>query len=151
VPRDATTLFERREFLEKAAGVRVSDSTVSRTQAHGLQLKSSLGAVEREEFLRCAWLTMLAGAVDAERLMFVDEMGANTSLWPLYPWSPRGERARAGVPPNRGKNTTLLASMGVEGMGHCLPAEGFTTATVFETYIERVRAKLAVWAACDDG
>jgi len=28
--RPAATLLERREFLEKAAGVRVSDSTVSR-------------------------------------------------------------------------------------------------------------------------
>jgi transposase len=44
------------------------------------------------------------------------------------------------VPRNRGKNTTLLASMGVEGMGHCLAVEGSTTTAVFETYVERVLA-----------
>jgi transposase len=41
---------------------------------------------------------------------------------------------------NRGKNTALLASMGIEGMGRCLAAEGSTTAAVFEAYVERVLA-----------
>jgi hypothetical protein len=36
---------------------------------------------------------LLAGKVDAERLVFVDEMGANVSLSPLYAWSRRGARA----------------------------------------------------------
>jgi transposase len=44
------------------------------------------------------------------------------------------------VPPIRGKNTTSLAGMGVEGMEHCLAVEGYTTAAVFETYIMRVLA-----------
>ncbi len=54
--------------------------------------------------------------------------------------SPRGERAHTRVPRNRGKNATLLASMGVEEMGHCLAVEGSITAAVFETYVERVLA-----------
>src|SRR5215207_3882985 len=33
-------------------------------------------------------------ATRPERLVFVDEMGTNTSLAPLYAWSRRGERAR---------------------------------------------------------
>ncbi len=44
------------------------------------------------------------------------------------------------VPRNRGANTTLLASMSLEGMGPCLAVEGATTATVFEAYIEKVLA-----------
>jgi len=83
---------------------------------------------------------MLAGKTDPDCLVFVDEMGANISLSPLYAWSPKGERAHARVPRNRGKNTTLLASMGIEGIGHCLVVEGFTTTAVFETYVERVLA-----------
>jgi transposase len=71
-------------------------------------------------------------------LVFVDEMGTNTSLSPLYGWSKKGERAHCSVPRNRGKNTTVLASMSVEGMGPSLAVEGATTARVFETYIERV-------------
>ncbi len=33
--------------------------------------------------MRAAWRTLVAGALDAERMVFVDEMGANTSLLPL--------------------------------------------------------------------
>ena len=63
----------------------------------------------------------------AERLVFVDEMGTNTSLHPLYAWSIRGERAHCFVPRNRGPNTTLLASMTADGMGPCLAVEGAPT------------------------
>jgi len=78
--------------------------------------------------------------IDAKRLVFVDEMGANTSLAPLHAWSQRGERAYLSVPRNRGKNTTLLASMTSEGMGPCLAVEGGTTKAVFEAYVEHVLA-----------
>ena len=84
---------------------------------------------------------MVAQKVDPRRLVFVDEMGTNTSLSPLYAYSLKGRRAFAEVPRNRGKNTTLLASMSLEGMGPCLVAvEGATSATVFEGYVERVLA-----------
>jgi DDE superfamily endonuclease len=69
-----------------------------------------------------------------------DEMGTNTSLSLVYEWSKKGERAHCLVPRNRGKNTTVLASMSVEGMGSSLAVEGATTARVFETYVERVLA-----------
>ena len=76
---------------------------------------------------------------DPERLIFVDEMGANTSLSPLRAWSRRGERAYCSVPHNRGKNTTLLASMSVEGMGPSVAVEGTTDREVeFEAYLEEV-------------
>ncbi len=68
--------------------------------------------------------------------MFVDEMGTHTPLGPLYAYSPRGKRAFFKVPRNRGKNITLLASMGWEGMGPSMAVEGSTTKEVFETYIE---------------
>jgi transposase len=81
---------------------------------------------------------LVAEEIDAERLVFVDEMGANISLAPLYGWSRRGERAFLSVPRNWGKNITLLASMSVEGMGECLAVEGSTTTAVFEAYLEGV-------------
>jgi transposase len=80
---------------------------------------------------------MVARKTAAERLVFVDEMGTNTSLHPLYAWSQRGERARCSVPRNRGPNTTLLASMTAEGIGPCLAVEGATSKIVFEAYIEK--------------
>ncbi len=90
--------------------------------------------------MRAAWRALVAGEIDAERLVFVDEMGSNISLFPLHAWSRRGERARCEAPRNRGKNVTLLASMTTEGMGSCLAVVGATTGAVFEAYVERVLA-----------
>ena len=76
--------------------------------------------------------------VEPERLIFVDECGTHTSLAPIYGYAPRGERLYLSVPRGRGKNTTLLSSMTLEGMGPSLTVEGATTARVFETYVEKV-------------
>jgi transposase len=94
--------------------------------------------MERDEWLRAAWRVTVAREIALERLVFVDEMGTNTSLSPLRAWSPKGQRAHCSVPRNRGPNTTLLASMTMEGMGASLAVEGATTAAVFEAYVERV-------------
>ena len=91
--------------------------------------------MERDEFRRAAWRVMVSGRVEPKRFVFVDEMGTNTSLSPLRAWSPVGQRAHCSLPRNRGKNTTLLSSMTVEGMGPSLAVEGATTAVVFETYL----------------
>ena len=102
--------------------------------------KRSLGAGERDEFLRAAWRALIAGEVDAARLVFVDEMGANISLSPLYAWARRGERALCKAPRNWGKNVTLLASMTSEGMGPCMAVVGSITRAALEAYVERVLA-----------
>jgi transposase len=102
--------------------------------------KRSVGAAERDEFLRAAWRVMVAQELDARRLVFVDEMGTNTSLSPLYAWAPTGVMAFCSVPHNRGPNTTLLSSMSIEGMGNSLAVEGATNREIFETYVQRVLA-----------
>ncbi len=99
-----------------------------------------MGALERDEFLRATWRVMVAARVEAEKLVFVDECGTHTSLGPIYGYAPRGERLRLSVPRKRGKNTTLLSSMTVGGMGPSLAVEGATTARVFETYVKKVLA-----------
>ena len=99
-----------------------------------------MGALERDEWRRAAWRLTVAQTLDARSLVFVDEMGTNTSLAPIYGWAKKGERARCGVPRNRGKNTTLLVSMNLEGIGPSLAVEGATTTRVFETYVQRVLA-----------
>jgi transposase len=73
-------------------------------------------------------------------LVFVDEMGTNVSLSPLYAWSFKGERAFGSAPRNWGKNVTLLSSITVEGLGACLAVEGSTTREIFETHLEHVLA-----------
>jgi transposase len=83
---------------------------------------------------------MVAAMVEPERLVFVDECGTHTSLAPIYGYAPKGERLRLSVPRRRGKNTTLLSSMTVGGMGPSLAVEWATTARVFETYLKKVLA-----------
>src|SRR5215204_705976 len=112
---------------------------VSRHSPHRLhEEKGGRIATERDEFERAAWRVMVAEEIVAERLVFVDECGTHTSLAPIYGYAPRGERLYLTVPRGRGKNTTLLSSMSVEGMGPSLAVEGATTARVFETYVEKV-------------
>jgi transposase len=102
------------------------------------QEKGGRVATERDEFERATWRVMVAAAVDPERLIFVDECGTHTSLAPIYGYAPRGERLHLRVPRSRGKNTSLLSSMTLSGMGPSLTVEGSTTARVFETYVEKV-------------
>jgi hypothetical protein len=80
------------------------------------------------------------GGTDARRFVFVDEMGTNVSLSPLYAWSRKGERARCSAPRDRGWNTTLLASMTSRETGPCLAVVGSTIREVFETYVEEAPA-----------
>jgi transposase len=119
--RPAATLLQRREYLHaKVAGLKVSESTVSR------MLRRMGWSIKKGRY-RC----QAAGV----RRPF---MGTSTSLASLYGWSRRGERAQLKAPRNWGTNLTLLASITREGMGPCLAVEGTTTREVFEAYPEHV-------------
>jgi transposase len=85
--------------------------------------------------LRLIWRARM-DELDPRRLVFVDEMGTHTSLAPVYAYAPIGERAFFKVPRNRGRNTTLVASLHSEGMGPSMTVEGATTREVFEVYVE---------------
>ena len=87
--------------------------------------------------MRAAWRVEVSGRLGASRLVFVDEMGSNTSLSPLYGWAKVGERLRAAAPKNWGKNPTLISSMTLSGMGPSVAVEGATTRAVFEAYVEQ--------------
>ena len=70
-------------------------------------------------------------------MVFVDESGFHTSMTRLYARAPRGRRAYGQVPRNRGKNTTLIAAITLEGaMGESVAVEGATDAEAFEAYVE---------------
>lgn len=104
--------------------------------------KKSKVASERDEEARGLW-RWLASRFDARRLVFVDESGFNTSMTRLRARAPRGHRAYGKVPRNRGKNTTLIAAITLEG-AMCEEAavaiEGATDAEVFEAYVDRFLA-----------
>jgi transposase len=101
--------------------------------------KKSKIAQERDEGLRDLW-RWLATRFDARRLVFVDESGMHTSMERLRSRAPRGERAYGKVPRNRGKNTTLMASMSLCGMGEAMCIQGATDAQAFEVYLEHFLA-----------
>lgn len=99
--------------------------------------KKTLGASERNEQDRARWREQIK-EVDAKRLVVLDECGSNTALTPRYARAPRGHRARGSVPRNRGKNTTLLASLSLEGIGASMIIEGAANATAFEAYLQHL-------------
>jgi transposase len=142
--RPYATLQQRRDYIETdhhgALGEPLYRVPRHRPENRLHEEKGGRVATERDEFLRAAWRVMGAAAVEPERLPFVDECGLHTSLSPIYGYAPRGERLHLPVPRNRGKNTTLLASMAIDGMGPLLAVEDATTARVFQTYVERVLA-----------
>lgn len=75
-----------------------------------------------------------------ERLVFVDESGANITLTPRYGRAPRGQRCIGRVPRNWGKNTTLLAALTQRGVTAALLVEGAADRQVFEVFVEQVLA-----------
>lgn len=99
--------------------------------------KKTVRAQERNEAHREEWHKE-AVAVDARRFVFVDECGSHTGLARLYARAPRGKRAFASLPRNRGSNTTLITSLSLEGMGEAMVLEGGTNKDVFEVYTEKV-------------
>jgi transposase len=69
--------------------------------------------------------------------VFVDESGFHTSMTRLRARAPKGKRAYGKVPRNRSKNTTLIASITLEGgMGESMSIEGATDSEAFEAYVE---------------
>ena len=102
--------------------------------------KKSQIASERDEQARGLW-RWLASRFDARRLVFVDESGFNTSMTRLRARAPKGKRAYGKVPRNRGKNTTLIAAITLQGaMGASMSVEGATDSLAFEAYVEHFLA-----------
>jgi hypothetical protein len=91
----------------------VSISTMSRAIRHlgWTRKKKTIGATERDERERAAWCEQRK-ALDATRLVVLDECGSHIGLTPVYARAPKGVRVFGRVPRNRGKNTTLIAALG---------------------------------------
>ena len=68
----------------------------------------------------------------------MDETGVNTAMTRLYARAPKGERAHASAPVNKGKNVTVLGALSLEGIVEAMTIEGSTDGQVFSTFIEDV-------------
>jgi transposase len=73
-------------------------------------------------------------------LIFVDETGSHIDMARAYAWAPRGQRAYAAKPRNRGRAVTLIGAMGRNGLVATMTVEGGTDGEVFRSYVEHVLA-----------
>ena len=96
--------------------------------------KKSLSASEQKEAPRVAWREAVA-ALRPEDLVFLDEVGSNLSHAPTHAWAPRGQRARATAPANRGENKTVVAALTLDGIGPALRFDGAMTTDRFVGYV----------------
>lgn len=99
-----------------------------------------MAASERHEEERTSWREQMK-EWEAKQLVFVDECGSNIALTPLYARAPKGQRATDSVPRNRGKNTTLIASLSLEGIAASMIIEGAANGAAFEAYVEHILVK----------
>ena len=74
--------------------------------------------------------------LDVQRFVFVDESGSNLAMTSLYARAPKGQRAFASVPKNRGRNTTILGAISVSGWQVGMTIEGAADRLAFEVFIE---------------
>lgn len=99
--------------------------------------KKTLHASEQDQDARVAFGERLEH-IAAERFVVIDECGSNINLTPRYARAPRGERAYGKIPRNTPSNTTLIASLTLEGIGPSLIMPGATDRVAMETYVEQL-------------
>jgi transposase len=76
-------------------------------------------------------------AIEAKRLVLVDETGVTTAMTPAYAWAPRGERAVDSAPASW-ETITVIAALGLDGVRAPLAFPGATDAVAFQTYVDQV-------------
>ena len=91
-------------------------------------------ARERNEAKRAAWREAVA-PIRREDLVFLDETGSHLGYTPTHAWAPRGQRAYATAPANRGENKTVVAALTRDGVGPRLRFDGAMTTARFEGYV----------------
>jgi transposase len=76
--------------------------------------------------------------IAAERLIFVDESGANRTLARRYGRAPRAERCHGAAPRNYRENLTLFASLSLAGISTAMLLDGAADRASFLVYIEQI-------------
>ena len=140
--RPAATLPERREFLKKAAGVSVSDSTVSRMlKRPGWSRKKIAGSgrARRVPEGRMAAAGSRGGRRRASGVRGRDG-GQRLAGAHLRLVAPRKSGARESAAQPGQERDPAREHHPPRGVGPCLAVEGSTTREVFEAYLERVLA-----------
>jgi transposase len=89
--------------------------------------------------------------IATERLVFVDESGANTAMTRLRARAPRGERALGSVPQGHWKTLTLVGALRLEGIAAAVTIAAATDTVIFRTFVREAlvpalrRNDVVVW------
>lgn len=101
--------------------------------------KKTLSASERDGVARRVW-SKLAALVDPAAWVWLDETGSHLGYTPTHARAPRGQRAYASAPRNRGENKTVLAALSLAGVGPTMRFDGPMTTGRFEGDVRHVLA-----------
>lgn len=85
---------------------------------------------KREEWMRNQ------NNIPAARYVFIDESGVNTNMSRRYARSLQGERAHDAIPLNRGKATTIISSVRLDGEKVPMVMDGAMNGLRFKDYVE---------------
>ncbi len=91
---------------------------------------------ERVQSLRIEFWLSIQG-IPADRLIFIDEAGANISLIRHSARSQKGKRAYGSRPQKRSKNVSIIGAIGLRGVISQYSILGATDGLTFEAYISQ--------------
>ena len=98
---------------------------------HAQERDTPEGQQKRRDFLEA-----IAG-IDPQRLVFVDESGANTSMTRTHGRAPVGERVHGAVP-GHWDSVTLICGLRLSGVTAPVVFQGATDTAAFQSYVEQV-------------
>ncbi len=75
---------------------------------------------------------------DPNRLVFLDESGAQTNMTRLRGRAGRGKRVNAAAPCGRWASTTMIGSIRLDGTTTCMTIAGATDTEVFRAYVGEI-------------
>ena len=78
--------------------------------------------------------------IQAQRFRFIDEAGVNRAMSRRYARAMRGQRAHGHAPLNYGKNLTIVAALGIDGLSAAMTIPGAINGAAFIAYVEQVLA-----------
>ena len=136
------TLAEIATHLEDEHGLRVSQSSVWRFfHCRGIIFKKTAHASEqqRPDVLRRRRARVEAQPdLDPEKLVFLDETGASTTMARRAGRALRGHRCRAPVPHGHWKTTTFVGALRLSGMTAPMVLDGAMYGAAFLAYVEKM-------------
>jgi transposase len=130
--------------LAEALDVTTSRSAVDRFfHRHGISFKKSLRAAEQMRSdvaaARALWKAAQAG-LDPQKLIFIDETGANTKMVRTRGRAPKGQRLIGHEPWGHWKTTTFTAGLRCDGLVAPYVLDGPMNGAAFLVYVEKILA-----------